>query len=79
VIGRASISVSAFGSAGTTDNSPAFQCRDRPEKTSSPGGTKGISAAPAGLCFFLIRPAVETAGYFRLSRRDLNWFASLTF
>ena len=54
---------------GTTENSPAFQRRVRLTKniTSTGGATESpatiLSAAPSGLMFLLLIPAVETAGF----------------
>jgi hypothetical protein len=78
-IRRIAILKPVFGSEGTTENSPAFQCRDRPEKHRVPEGRQEFLPPLRGLSLFPIHPAVETAGYFRLSLRDLNRFASLNF
>jgi hypothetical protein len=51
-MGHIAIFLPVFGSAGTTEKSPAFQCREQIGETSSPGGTKEIYAALAGLYFF---------------------------
>jgi hypothetical protein len=61
------------GSEGTIENSQAFQCRDRLELTSSPGGTAenlcrttGMSAVPAGLIRASgLIPGIEMPGYFQ--------------
>jgi len=54
----------------------SFNCGKEHQKKSSPGGAAdkivaGDSVAPPGLVIFMAsKPAVETAGYSRLSLRD---------
>jgi hypothetical protein len=61
---------------GAYENSPQFQLRVRSPKTIKPrrGGRQNVagdSVAPPGLVIFMAsKPAVETAGYSRLSLRD---------
>jgi hypothetical protein len=68
--GRISIFEQAFGSGGTIENSPAFQCRDRLEKRRVPQGRlkkNAFSGVLAGLVTLPSNPGVQTPGYF--SRR----------
>ena len=68
--GRISIFKQPFGSEGTIENSPAFQCRDRLGKSRVPQGRlkrNVFSGVPAGLVTIPSNPGVQTPGYF--SRR----------
>jgi hypothetical protein len=44
VEGRISIFEQAFGSGGTIENSPAFQCPGQVEKTPPTGGSSAVGA-----------------------------------
>ena len=63
-------------SAGTTENSPAFQCRVRGENRPSPEGAaeprRVIPSAPSGLTKLDRVPDVETPDCFQPSLRDIN-------
>jgi hypothetical protein len=66
--GRISIFKQPFGSEGTIENSPAFQCRDRLGKSRVPQGRlkrSVFSGVPAGLVVIPSNPGVQTPGYFQ--------------
>jgi hypothetical protein len=56
--------------AGTKDNSPQFQLRDKIKNEKAPKGRQKFSFVPSGLDSLAYLPAVKTAGYFQLSLRD---------